>query len=163
MSRLISGWELSGITTWASGLPYTPYTSENPLGLLPSMNPNVFTQFALFNPAGVPGTATSLGVDNPMFVAGTPNSGIASNMGRNRLRTGRFINTDMAFVKNTRTFSEDQSVQLRFEVFNVFNHKSFTGVPLATVNGFTDVSRFLNLGQTDALGRSMMFTARYFF
>lgn len=163
MSRLISGWELSGITTVASGLPYTPINSQNALGLLPGMNPDVFTQFASVNPFGIPGTPTSIGVVNPFFVSNPENSGIFSNLGRNRLRTNRFINTDMAFVKNTRAFTEDQSLQLRFEVFNVFNHKSFTNVPLATVNGFTDVSRFLNLGETNALGRSMDFTARFFF
>jgi hypothetical protein len=163
MSRLISGWELSGITTWASGFPYTPINSRNALGLLAGMNPNVYTQFASFNPSGVPGTATSVGVDNPTFISNPANSGIVSNLGRNTLRTGRFINTDMAFVKSTRTFTEDQSLQVRFEVFNVFNHKSFTGVPLSTVNSVTDLSRFMNLGQTNALGRSMMFTARYLF
>ena len=163
MSRLISGWELSGITTWASGLPYTVYNSENVLGLLPGMNPNVFTQYAFFNPSGIPGTATSITSANPMFQVSNTDLGTFSNQGRNTLRTGRFINTDMAFVKNTRTFTEDQSVQLRFEVFNVFNHKSFTRVPYSTVNSFTDTQRFLDLGQTDALGRSMMFTARYFF
>ena len=100
VSRLVSGWELSGITTWASGFPYTPINSENALGLLPSMNPNVFTQFASINPSGVPGTGTSVGLANPMFISNPANSGIASNLGRNTMRTGRFINTDMAFVKN---------------------------------------------------------------
>lgn len=163
LSRLVSGWELSGITTWASGLPFTAVTSENPLGLIPGMNPNVFTQFASINGSGIPGTGTSVGLNNPMFIANSDNSGIVSNLGRNTLRAERFINTDVAAVKSTRTFSEDQSLQFRFEVFNVFNHKSFVTPSLNLVNTVTDLSRFLNSGQTDALGRSFLFTARYFF
>jgi outer membrane receptor protein involved in Fe transport len=163
ISRLISGWELSGVTSVASGFPYSVINTQNALGLLPGQNPFLFTQFASINPFGITGTATSLGVINPEFIANPTNSGILSNQGRNILRGGRFINTDMAFVKNTRTFSEDQSLQFRFEVFNVFNHKSFTDVPYSTVNAFTDMTRFLNFGETNALGRSMMFSARYFF
>ena len=127
------------------------------------MNPYLFTQLASANQNGIPGTATSLGSINPQFIANPTNSGILSNLGRNTLRTQRFVNTDMAFVKNTRTFSEDQSFQFRFEVFNIFNHKSFSAVPYSTVNAFTDTTRFLNFGQTNALGRSMSFAARYFF
>lgn len=163
MSRLVSGWEVSGITTWASGFPYTVYNTQNALGILPGQNPNIFTQFASVNAAGLPGTATSEFVANPQFIANPANSGVVSNQGRNTLRTQRFINTDMAFVKNTRTFSEDQSLQFRFEVFNVFNHKSFNNVPLSTVNAVTNEPLFLNLGQTNALGRQFLFTARYFF
>jgi hypothetical protein len=163
MSRLISGWELSGITTWASGFPYSMYNAQNALGLLPGMNPIPFTQIASVNPGGLPGTPSSLLEPNPVFVADHTNSGIVSNLGRNSLRTGKIFNTDMAFVKNTRTFSEDQYVQLRFEAFNVFNRKNFTAIPSNVVNAYTNEGLFLNPGETNALGRSFMFTARYFF
>lgn len=163
MSRLVSGWELSGVTTWASGFPFTVYNAQNPLGILPGQNPAVFTQFASFNPNGAPGTASAWFVNDPRFIADPTSSGIVSNLGRNTLRTQKFINTDMALVKNIRTFSEDQSLQFRWEVFNVFNHRSFTAVPLAVISSDTDQFRFLNAGQTEAPGRSMLFTARYFF
>lgn len=163
MSRLVSGWELSGITAWASGFPLTVYNAQNALGLLPGQNPAAFTQFASFNPLGVPRTGTSEFDPNPQFIADPTNSGVISNQGRNILRSQRFFNTDVAFVKNTRTFSEDQNLQLRFEVFNLFNRRNFSQVPLSVVNNTTNPVLFLSEGETDALGRSFMFTARYFF
>jgi hypothetical protein len=163
MSRLVSGWELSGITTWASGFPFSVYNAQNALGLLPGQNPNPFTEFAFFNPNGVSGAPSSALIDNPSYIATPTNSGIASNLGRNTFRTGKVFNTDLAFVKNTRTFTEDQHVQLRFEAFNVFNRSNFTNVPLNVVNSFTDSGVFLNPHETNIQGRSFMFTARYFF
>jgi hypothetical protein len=163
LSRLVSGWELSGITTVASGFPYTVYNAQNALGLLPGQNPIAFTQFASVNPFGIPGTGSTDFNPTPQFISNPTNSGVISNQGRNTLRTQRFINTDMALVKNTKTFSEDQSIQLRIEAFNVFNHRSFTDVPLNTVNAVTNQTLFLNPSETNALGRSFMFTARYFF
>jgi hypothetical protein len=163
MSRLVSGWELSGITTWSSGFAFPVYNAQNALGLLPGQNPNTFIQFASLNGFGIPGTASSDFNSNPEFVANPTNSGILSNQGRNILRTRRFFNTDMAFVKNTRTFSEDQNLQLRFEVFNLFNRRNFSEIPLSLVNTVTNEDLFLNQSETDALGRSFMFTARYFF
>jgi len=157
---LLSGWQISGITTVGSGMPYSVLNADNALGLLPGQNPNLVFQRAEFNPAGIPGSTT-----NPIFVANAPNSGIISNLGRNTLRTGRTINTDLALVKSTKTFSENQSIQFRFEVYNVFNHHSFNQIPFNIVGSSTstDTLRFLNLGQEDAPGRALMLTARYFF
>jgi hypothetical protein len=163
MSRLISGWELSGITTLASGLPYSVYNAQNALGLLPGQNPYPFTQYAFFNPNGVPGTASSVDFANPQFFAAPANSGIISNLQRNSFRTRNYYNTDMAFVKNTRTFTEDQFVQLRFEAFNVFNRTNFIATPQNVINSTTNLGLFNNFEQTNAPGRSFMMTARYFF
>jgi hypothetical protein len=163
MTALLSGWQISGITTVASGNPYSVLNSNNALGLLPGQNPNILTQRASINPSGVPGTATSVDVANPQFVANPTNSGIFSNQGRNTLRTGRTINTDLALVKSTRTFSENQSLQLRLEVFNVFNHHSLNQIPPNVVGSSINTFQFLNQGNFDVPGRSLMLTARYFF
>ncbi len=71
--------------------------------------------------------------------------------------------TDFAFVKRFRTFGERQSLEVRWEVFNVFNRRNFTVIPFNTVNNATNPALFLNLGQTNVDGRSMIFTARYIF
>ncbi len=157
---LLSGWELSGITTVASGTPYSVFNADNALGILPGQNPNLLFQRALFNPSGIPGSTT-----NPIFAGIPANSGIISTLGRNTLRTGRTINTDLALVKSTKTFSENQSIQFRLEVFNVFNHASFNQIPYNLVSSSTsiDTLRFLNLDQEDVARRAAMLTVRYFF
>jgi outer membrane receptor protein involved in Fe transport len=163
MSRLISGWELSGITTLASGLPFSDINANNALGLLPGQNPTPFTELAFFNANRTPGTASSPLVLNPQFVASPTNSGIIPNLQRNTFRTKNYYNTDLAFVKNTRTFTEDQYVQLRFEAFNVFNRSNFIATPQNVINSTSNLGLFNNFEQTNAPGRSFMMSARYFF
>jgi hypothetical protein len=65
--------------------------------------------------------------------------------------------------KNVKTYGENQSLQIRWEVTNVFNHRNFTVIPLNTVSSSTIADQFLNLGQQNVTGRSLLFTARYSF
>ena len=130
--KLIGGWSLSGITTFATGLPIslsenddrsllginaspldTPertgtgpvYGNRNPRSGLPYINPNAFT----FEPLG------QLGNANRQFFHGP---------GLN--------NWDMALLKNT-NFTESKALQLRFEAFNIFNHAQFIN-PNGSIN-----------------------------
>jgi hypothetical protein len=124
-NKLLAGWSVSGITTFASGLPITlsenddnsllgvttapvdtpeivtggggVYGNTNPRSGQPYINPNAFT----FEPVG------QLGNANRRYFHGP---------GLN--------NWDMALLKNT-NFTESKSLQLRFEAFNIFNHAQF--------------------------------------
>ena len=169
VDRAINGWELSGVTTFADGTPFSVLNANNALGILPgqistvelsqrvTLNPNgVFPQFSGF---------TNGILDNPnaLFISNPANSGILGTLGANTQRTGGTNNTNLALVKNIKTVSESQSLQIRWEVFNVFNHRNFTAIPANTVSSSTNAALFLNPGQTNVTGRSMLFTARYFF
>lgn len=161
LGRVVDGWQLSGITTYSSGTPFSVLNGFNPLGILPGQISTVnLSQRAGYNSAGTPGTGTATGVTNPMWIAYGNNTGLIG-AGANILRTGGTANYDAALVKNVRTFSESQSLQLRWEVFNVFNHRNFTVIPSNTVSSNTNNTTFLNLGQTNVGGRGMMFTMRY--
>jgi hypothetical protein len=100
---------------------------------------------------------------NARFLAFPTNSGVLGSLGANTQRTGGANNTNMAVVKNVKTYGESQSLQIRWEVTNIFNHRNFTVIPLNTVGSSTNAFQFLNLGQTNVTGRSMLFTARYSF
>lgn len=161
MGRIVDGWQLSGITTLSSGTPFSVLNAFNPLGILPSSITTVYlSQRAGYNAAGTPGTGTASGVTNPMWIAYGNNTG-QIGAGANILRTGGTANYDAALVKNVRTFSESQSLQFRWEVFNAFNRRNFTTIPSNTVSSATNNAQFLNLGQTNVGGRSMLFTLRY--
>lgn len=54
-------------------------------------------------------------------------------------------------------------MQLRWEVFNWLNHRNFNQVPANTVSASTNLALFMNLGQTNVSGRTMLFLVRYIF
>jgi hypothetical protein len=165
LGRVIGGWEVAGITTEASGTPYTVFNANNALGTLNNgqLSTVVSNQRASVNQAGAPGTATSAGITTPYYIANPQNSGIIGNLGRNTLRTGGINNFDASLQKSIRVFRERHEVQFRWEVFDVFGHRNFTTIPANTVSNSTNLTTFLNLGQTSVNGRSMQFLLRYSF
>ncbi len=164
---ILGGWQVSGITTLAEGTPFTVFNANNALGILPGQIGTVAgSQRASIDPNGIYPLPTSAGVTNPFYIANPTNSGLIGNAGRNIERTGTTYLFDMALVKNVKTFKrfgEDHGLQFRWEVFNVFSHRNFTVIPASTVSSTTNVLTFLNLGQTNVPGRSMLFTLRYSF
>jgi hypothetical protein len=163
--RALGGWELSGITTLSSGIPYTVYNANNALGTITNGQlSTVYTnQRASINPNGVPGAGTSAGLANPYYIANPTNSGVIGNLGRNTLRTGGTNNFDVSLQKSVRLFGERQRLQFRWEMLDVMNHRNFTTIPANTVSNATNLTTFLNLGQTSVVGRSMTFLVRYSF
>jgi hypothetical protein len=69
----------------------------------------------------------------------------------------------MAMAKNIRTFKEGQNLQLRWEVFNVFNHRNFDQLPANSASANTNLGTFMNLGFTNVAGREMSVMVRYIF
>lgn len=169
-NRIASGWEVSTITTWASGIPFTIYNANNAAGITSSQITTVFlSQHVGVNPSGTPGTfttANAAGVPaNPgaRYIIYPANSGIFGNLGANTERTPTTYNTNAALVKNFRTFGDSQKFQIRMEVFNLFNRRNFTVIPTNTLSATTNPTSFLNYGLTNVGGRGFLFGARYFF
>jgi hypothetical protein len=59
--------------------------------------------------------------------------GTVGNLGRNIGRGPRFVNTDIAVLKDTK-LRESLTLQFRAEFFNIFNHTNL-GLPVLFVNG----------------------------
>jgi hypothetical protein len=137
------GWELSGITHFSTGLPVTlvNYGDNSLLGAEPN---------------GI----NNYGVDLPDYTGGplnlnhNPRNGLPyfniSQFSDNALGSPgnakrRFFpgpgldNYDMALLKNVR-LTESKSLQLRLEVFNLFNHAQFFGPQ--TVDGSISSTTF---------------------
>ena len=121
VKQLIGNWQLSGIQTLQSGLPFTPQLSYNPSNdgdtrnpVRPSWNPNFAGPVILggpnhfFNPSA--------------FIQPLP--GTYGNVGRNTLEAPGLTETDLSLTKLF-TFSERLRLQFRTEVFNLFNHTNF--------------------------------------
>jgi hypothetical protein len=144
---LIGNWQLSGIQTLQSGLPFTPQLSYNPSNdgdtrnpVRPSLNPNFTGQVIQGGPNGY---------FNPSaFVQPLP--GTYGNAGRNILQGPGLVETDLSLTKKF-SFSERWNMQFRSEFFNVFNHTNFnipnpvvyasaTGGPSPTAGVITSTS-----------------------
>lgn len=163
LNRVIGGWQFSGVTTLATGTPYSILNANNPLGILPgSVSTIHLSQRAGYNPSGVPFTATSSSQPNPQWMAYANNTGLIG-AGANVVRLGNIYNFDMAMAKNIKTFREGQNLQLRWEVFNVFNHRNFDQLPANSASANTNLGTFMNLGFTNVAGREMSVMVRYIF
>lgn len=170
-NRVFSGWQLSTITTLASGTPFSILSGPNAAGILPSQIATVTNsqRVGLLNPNGPANsftTANAAGVPvdpNARYVIYPEGAGIFGSLGANTERTPSTYNTDLAVVKNIRTFGETQRLQIRMEVFNVFNHRNFNVIPTNTLFATTSPTSFLNYGLTNVAGRGFAFGARYFF
>jgi hypothetical protein len=121
VKKLIGNWQLSGIETLQSGLPFTPQLSYNPSNdgdtrnpVRPSLNPNFTGQVIhggpnrYFNPAA--------------FIQPLP--GTYGNAGRNTLQGPGLAETDVSLGKKF-SLSDRLDLQFRSEFFNVFNHSNF--------------------------------------
>jgi hypothetical protein len=121
VDRVFGNWQLSGIETLQSGLPFTPQLSYNPANdgdsrnpVRPSWNPHftgpIFEGGAsqYFNPAA--------------FIQ--PLAGTYGNVDRNILQGPGLATTDLSLAKKF-LLSERVGLQFRAEFFNVFNHINF--------------------------------------
>ena len=121
VERLIGNWQLSGIETLQSGLPFTPQLSYNPSNdgdtrnpVRPSLNPNFTGQVVQGGPSRY---------FNPnAFIQPLP--GTYGNAGRNILQGPGLAETDLSLTKRF-PFSERLNLQFRSEFFNVFNRTNF--------------------------------------
>jgi hypothetical protein len=125
--RLTTGWQLSGITTFATGLPIQlSETDDNSLSGtfddtidIPSYNPGNGPLYINRNPRNAAGQPYF----NPNYFQREPLGQVGNAM--RRYFTGPGINNfDMALLKDTK-ITESMQLQFRAEAFNIFNHAQF--------------------------------------
>ena len=149
---ITKGWELGGILTVQSGLPFTPLIGGDPLGVNSSdpfgypnrlsgpgckslVNPGNVNYIKL-NCYGLPmATPAIAGECTPFQPGGPPNpvlpgtcSNLLGNSGRNSIIGPGLVNFDFSLLKNTYIprISESFNVQFRAEFFNIFNRANFS-------------------------------------
>jgi hypothetical protein len=136
-NRLTSGWVITGITRFATGLPVfitesddrsllgTNYTGPNGNGV---DTPNYIPGNLQFNDprSGLPYFNTNLFSKEAVGQLGTANKRFFHGPGIN--------NWDIALLKDTH-ITESKLLQFRFEFFNIFNHAQFINPPGDILNG----------------------------
>jgi hypothetical protein len=135
---LTDGWNLSGITSFSTGAPYTPSFSWTDSREITGSDDLDARINVLGNPyQNIPEASASaphgeLQFDPAMFASPTPYSvsGLASigNAGTNIMYGPGYANFDLTVERKIHLGSERRLLQLKLEAFNVFNHTQFTGV-----------------------------------
>jgi hypothetical protein len=138
--KVAGGWEVSGITAYATGIPVTIMASPN-FGADQSLigtvgfswnvdQPNVLPGKILNNTnprSGQPYFNTALFVPEGCIDAactGGAAIGAVGNANRRFFHGPGIANWDMALLKET-TITEGKILEFRFEAFNIFNHAQF--------------------------------------
>jgi hypothetical protein len=133
---LFKGWQLSGVTTFQTGTPFTVLNVGSPDGISTLDNAGVANGSGAGSypdVCGDPHAPRPLGGDNgasfgPLLLNPgafcAPRGLTFGDAGRNVLRNPLRFNTDVAFLKHW-TIREGSSVEFRIELFNLFNNTQF--------------------------------------
>ena len=160
-ARVVSGWQVSGLTRFGTGLPVT-LVNNNDTSLLGTA-PNGINNNGIDEPEFNTGNlAIHHRPDAPAFntaLFSLPTLGTLGNARRRFFYGPGLDNTDLALSKTTRLW-ESTNLELRAEAFNVFNHAQFFGP--AAVQGNISASNFGQI-QTASPPRLMQFAARVSF
>ncbi|MGH9772832.1 MAG: hypothetical protein ACRD4Q_14225, partial [Candidatus Acidiferrales bacterium] len=160
----LSGWQLGGIFTLRTGLPFTPNvagsgngSSGDPLGLNNSdpfdypnrlagpgcqslVNPGNVNNYLKLNCFGLPMATSAIAAQCTPFSAATAPGTCANllgNSGRNDVFGPGSVDFDFSVFKNNyiKRISENFNVQFRAEFFNVLNRANFSS-PIDNSNIF---------------------------
>ena len=161
---LVGGFQLSGIYTYRSGLPISVLTNSFPvsftletpavfIGDRETISGNIDTSGSIISFFG--DEASRLGAR-----AAFRNVTHGETGTRNVLRGPSFWNLDLSLAKNINMPWEGHRIQLRMDVFNVFNRNVF-GNP--NVSLFTSAATFGSITASASTPREVQFAIRYDF
>lgn len=159
VSSVLGGWRLSGITSLQSGSPFSVLDTSDP-GL--DGTPDNDRPDVIRNPNLPSGQRTpERWFDTAAFVRFVASANRLTpafgTEGRNILTTDGIINFDAGLAKDV-SLGENRRLELRWEVFNLFNHPNF-GVPINDLNA----SNFGRVLKTSTPERQMQFALKFIF
>jgi hypothetical protein len=117
--KILEGWQLAGITTFSSGLPYDIFTDLDTAHVGEIQRPD-FTPTAV--PLPVSNSRTQTGPNLGFFP--DPPFGRGGSLGRNRFRGPGINNWDIVLQKTIR-ISERLGLEFRTEAYNLLNRVQF--------------------------------------
>ena len=150
--RLGDGWQVNTIATFQSGTPFTITTGTDASGTgVRSDRPNLIGDpyAGVVQPTTTP---LSLQYFNPAAFASAA-AGTFGNLGRNALYGPGFKSVDLSVFKTTK-LSGGASVQLRLEVFNLFNAINWAnpGAVLSSSTSFGVITNTRNANNAPGIG-----------
>jgi Carboxypeptidase regulatory-like domain len=180
-NKVASGWQLSGISTFQTGQPFSVSYSAlgSPVGQVSGradrvagvpLYPSHKSLGEWFNPAAFAAPSCYNSVTSGTDCTAVYNAGIAAGVttydsygdsGYNMLRGPAFQDWDMSLQKNIE-WHEHYNVQLRADSFNVFNHPNFS-TPNANISNSNVGTVTSTSGTPSYEARTMEFAAKFSF
>ncbi len=132
---ILGGWQISGITTFQTGTPFSVVDGLFNAGVGNGTGLGSFLD-QVGNPNAVPVLSSSpQGVYGPLLfnpaAFAAPQGLSFGTVGRNSLNNPSRTNFDMGLFKHF-AFDESRALEFRAEAFNVFNHTEWNGVNSGT-------------------------------
>jgi hypothetical protein len=161
MDQILGGWEVSGIATARSGLPFSTTTDSYPVGFFynsPAVLVGPGNGAALSEDVHDAGTAIQFFTDPATALKAMRNPQAGETGNRNILRGPGFWNVDLGVLKRFKMPKEGHMLTFRWDSFNSFNHNSF-GLPTANIRS----SSFGRINSSSSSPREMQFALRYDF
>ena len=145
LNYVVGGWQLGGIVTAQTGVPFTPLVGGDPLGLNSSdpfaypnrlegsgcataVNPGNVTNYIKVNCFTVPMATSAIGAQcTPYSAVAGSCANLFGNAGRNTLIGPGLFTWDFSLFKDNyiKRISESFNLQFRVEAFNIFNRANF--------------------------------------
>ena len=129
--KILGGWEISGITTFQTGTPFSVVDGLFNAGVGNGTGIGSFLD-QVGNPNAIPTLSTSpAGVYGPLLfnpaAYAAPQGLSFGTVGRNSLNNPDRLNFDMGLFKHF-AFNEVRALEFRAEAYNVFNNTEWNGV-----------------------------------
>jgi len=162
LKNTLGGWRLSTIAILQSGLPFSVYSSASyPSG---DYNADGFN----YDPPNTPTFGNYLSASRGAFISGIfktadfslPASGTPGSLGRNTFDGPGLANINLNAVKNTHIpwfLAEGATLQLRGEIFNLFNRVNLVNPVSDLSNSLFGRSTGQNLPRTVTFGVRIQF------
>jgi hypothetical protein len=156
LNYIIGNWQLNGILTLTSGLPYNVFISSD----IPNVgNFAAFSGNVRANQVGDPNLSNPGTGEWFNTAAFTPPAPFTfGNSGRNSLRADWFKNLDLSLFKDF-PFNEKRSLQFRAEAFNVTNTPTW-GIP---VNDLNNPAQLGSITSTRGTERQLQLSLKLYF
>ena len=160
--QLVQGWQVGVVANYASGVPFTPFIGfDYARDLSSDPNPQKPDWAPGFNPGNAIVGSPDNWFDATAFVL--PPAGSYGNVERNSLRGPDLKMVDLSIFKNVAVAK--QNLQIRIEIFNLFNHANFA-TPNSAALFNTDGTRIPNATQithTATTSRQVQFGLKFVF
>jgi Carboxypeptidase regulatory-like domain/TonB dependent receptor len=156
INYIVGSWQVNGILTLTSGLPYSVYISSDipNVGNFAPWSGNVRAN-QVGDPNSPSGSLTEW-FNTDAFAPPAPFT--FGNSGRNSLQADWFKNLDLSLFKDF-PFSERRSLQFRAEAFNVTNTPTW-GIP---VNDLNNHAQFGSITSTRSTERQLQLSLKLYF
>jgi hypothetical protein len=163
VDALLGGWELTGIVTARSGIPFTPTINGDVANTgVSNQHPQVLASPIYVRQANCWFYVAANSACSALDPTGTstfavPGTYTYGNGGRNLLLANGLTQVDFSLLK-TLSIDELRKLQLRAEVFNILNHPTFA-TPSSAINSSSggQVSSTLNAARIIQLGVKFIF------